>query len=114
MASADAMPRRSPRVAAPTSRGRRARRAASGFAAVAALGVAVLALGFWNRARILRPASSARSARSGAEAAHAQAAALVGASRAARRGLPRRSKMLAGAIEYAGEDSERRSRHCRR
>src|SRR5258706_7642493 len=76
-----------------------------GIAAVAALGVAVLALGFWIGLGSYGQRSSARSARSGAEAVHAQAAALVGGlSSRAGAGVAEAIEDARRRIGYAGEE----------
>jgi tRNA A-37 threonylcarbamoyl transferase component Bud32 len=70
-----------------------------GMAAVVVLGAAVLALGFWIGLGSYGKRTEARSARTAAEASHAQAAALVG-------GLSSRAEAGAGA--EAIEDAKRR------
>jgi len=77
-----------------------------GVPVIAALGaVVVLALGFWVGLGSVGKRSDARSARSGAEAAHAQAAALVGG--LSSRGSPGLAEAIEDSrrrIEYAGEE----------
>jgi Meckel syndrome type 1 protein len=76
-----------------------------GVAAVVALGALVLALGFWIGLGSYGERSSARSARSAAEATHAQAGALVGGL-SSRKG-PGAAEAIEDArrrIEYAGEE----------
>ncbi len=76
-----------------------------GVAALAALGVVVLALGFWIGLGSYGKRSAARSARSGAEAAHAQATALVGGlSSRDGAGLGEAIEDARRRIEYAGEE----------
>jgi tRNA A-37 threonylcarbamoyl transferase component Bud32/cell division septation protein DedD len=78
-----------------------------GVAAVAALGVLVLALGFWIGLGSVGGRSSARSARSTAEAAHAQAAALVGGlSSRSGAGVAEAIEDARRRIEYAGEEQK--------
>jgi serine/threonine-protein kinase len=76
-----------------------------GVPAVVALGVVVLGLGFWIGLGSYGQRSSARSARSGAEAMHAQAAALVGGLSSQKGdGVAEAIEDARRRIEYAGEE----------